>query len=43
MDGGYTPGQYCRFYKEDTEDMKRSIIGYFEEKINQLNKQFEEL
>lgn len=43
MDGGFTPGKYCKFNEEAGGDIKAAIKDYYRIKINQLYKQFEEL
>lgn len=43
MDGGFTPGQFCKFGKDDANDIKEAIIAYYENKIDLLKRQFEEL
>lgn len=43
MDGGYTPGKYIKFGEEAKDDIKAAIKDYYRIKINQLNKEFEEL
>lgn len=43
MDGGFTTGKYCKFGEEAKGDIKAAIKNYYEIKINQLNKEFEEL
>lgn len=43
MDGGFTPGKYYKFDEESKGDIKAAIKEYYQIKINQLNKQFEEL
>ena len=42
-DGGYTPGEYFEIYKDEASEIKEAIIGYFKEKTNRLNKEFEAL
>lgn len=43
MDGGFTPGKYYEFDEEAKGDIQEAIKEYYQIKINQLNKQFEEL
>lgn len=43
MDGGFTPGKYCKFNEETGGDIKAAIKDYYQIKINQLYKQFDEL
>ena len=43
MDGGFTPGGYYKFDEEAKGDIKAAIKDYYRMRINQLNKQFEEL
>lgn len=43
MDGGFTSGQYVKFYEEAKGEIKEALKGYYQGKINELNKQFEAL
>lgn len=43
MDGGYTPGHYCEFYEQSRGHIKEAIKKYYQESIEKLKKQFDEL
>lgn len=43
MDGGYTSGRYIAFYESEKGDIKEAIKSYYQTKIQELEKQFEEL
>jgi hypothetical protein len=40
MDGGFTQGQYVKFYEEDKGEIKEALKDYYQKKINELNNQF---
>lgn len=40
MDGGFTQGQYVKFYEEAKGEIKEALKGYYQKKINELNNQF---
>ena len=40
MDGGFTQGQYVKFYEEAKGEIKEALKDYYQKKINELNNQF---
>lgn len=43
MDGGYTPGKYVEFYESARNEIKEAMKSHFQNKIDELNKEFERL